>query len=242
MGKVYDYNLLIPAHNEAKLLEKNVSKIYEFLTKRYKGSDRRWVISIIDNASCDKTASIIKRLVKKHKEIHSIHLSKKGKGYAVRKGLEESSAPLTGYIDADLPTSIYNIAKGFDFIQKTDFDIVYCNRVNKKMRIKLLRRIVSLGCRLTVRILFRTKIKDFQAGIKFFRAQKTLGILPLVTDNEFFFDTELLLASERKGLKISKIDIDYTHPQGRSSNVKLAKDSLKFLLRLIRYKIRILTE
>jgi putative flippase GtrA len=58
--------------------------------------------------------------------------------------------------------------------------------------------------------------------------------LPLVEDNEWFFDTELLVTAERLGLRIGEVPVDWVDdPDSRVHIVSTAADDLRGVWRLL---------
>ena len=60
-------------------------------------------------------------------------------------------------------------------------------------------------------------------------------LLPLVLDNEWFFDTELLVLAERNGLRIYEVPVDWVDdPDSRVHLASTALGDLRGIGRLIR--------
>ena len=58
-------------------------------------------------------------------------------------------------------------------------------------------------------------------------------LLPLVQDNDWFFDTELLVLAERSGLRIHEVPVDWTDdPDSRVDIVQTAMDDLRGVWRV----------
>jgi Glycosyl transferase family 2 len=52
-------------------------------------------------------------------------------------------------------------------------------------------------------------VRDAQCGFKAIRADVARRVLPMVEDNTWFFDTELLVVAERAGLRIAEMPVDW---------------------------------
>ena len=50
---------------------------------------------------------------------------------------------------------------------------------------------------------------DAQCGFKAIRTDAAAQLVPLVADQEWFFDTELLVLAERRGLRIHEVPVDW---------------------------------
>ena len=74
---------------------------------------------------------------------------------------------------------------------------------------------------------------DFQCGFKASAATRALELLPLVEDEGWFFDTELLVTAERLGVRVSEIPVEWTDdPDSRVHLVATAAEDLKGMWRV----------
>ena len=81
--------------------------------------------------------------------------------------------------------------------------------------------------------MFLTGFRDAQCGFKAISRGAARDLLPLVRDNTWFFDTELLILAEKNGYAIDEIPVRWTDdPDSRVRIVRTAWDDLKGLLRL----------
>ena len=70
-------------------------------------------------------------------------------------------------------------------------------------------RLLSRGYNALVHAAFRAGFSDAQCGFKAIRADAARRLLPLVEDDGWFFDTELLLLAERNSLRIAEVPVDW---------------------------------
>jgi hypothetical protein len=79
------------------------------------------------------------------------------------------------------------------------------------------------------------RFTDAQCGFKALRADAARHLLPLVSDNGWFFDTELLMVAEYNGLRIHEVPVDWVDdPDSRVDVFATAFDDLKGLWRVSR--------
>jgi hypothetical protein len=71
------------------------------------------------------------------------------------------------------------------------------------------RELLSRGYNALVHAAFGVHFSDAQCGFKALRADVARRLLPLVEDDGWFFDTELLLLAERSGLRIHEVPVDW---------------------------------
>ena len=92
---------------------------------------------------------------------------------------------------------------------------------------------ISRGYNLLLRGALRARFSDAQCGFKAIRADVAREVLPLVEDNAWFFDTELLVLAERAGLRIHEVPVDWVDdPDSRVDIVRTALDDVRGIVRL----------
>jgi hypothetical protein len=84
-----------------------------------------------------------------------------------------------------------------------------------------------------IRIMFHQSFHDAQCGFKALAREVAQDIVPLVQDNTWFFDTEVLLLAERRGYRIREVPVEWVDdPDSRVDVAKTAMDDVKGLLRV----------
>jgi putative flippase GtrA len=97
------------------------------------------------------------------------------------------------------------------------------------------REMISRGYNLLLRATVRNGFSDAQCGFKALRSDVARELLPLVEDEGWFFDTELLLLAEHNGLRIHEVPVDWVDdPDSRVDVVSTAKTDLRGVWRMIR--------
>jgi len=228
-------SLVLPTFNEAKNLMKNIKKIENL----FKKINYNYEIIIAEDGSTDGSDIIASGLSKKFSKIKHLHSPKrKGKGKAIKDAFRTSRGEILTFMDVDLSTDISYFPKLIDAI-KNGADIAIGSRHLKESKIErsLTREFFSRSYNLLVKVLFRTKIKDFQCGFKAFK-RRTLPILLSAKDNGFFWDTEALILAERKGLKIVQIPVRWK--EAKRTKVNLLKGPLKMFYSLVKLRARLI--
>jgi putative flippase GtrA len=96
------------------------------------------------------------------------------------------------------------------------------------------RELISRAYNLIVRLTLQGRFSDAQCGFKALRRDAAEKLLPLVEDNEWFFDTELLVTAERLGLRIGEVPVDWVDdPDSRVHIVSTAADDLRGVWRML---------
>jgi len=232
-----DLSLILTCYNESKILEKSVEEIREVLDK----TTYTYEIIFVDDGSKDNSRELIKDICAKNPGLmrFSFHEKNKGRGQAVTTGINLAKGYVVGYVDTDLETPAYYIPE-FIYNVKNKYDVVTGLRFYSFSVSHLLRLITSLGYKLLFRKLLKSPIKDSETGCKFFNREKLLDVLPLLKANHWFWDTEVMVESYKKGYKIYEMPTVFIRKiDEKGSAVNLFKDTYTYFFQLINYRKRL---
>lgn len=228
--------IAIPAYNEEKIIRKNVLKLYYFCKEKF--SQHEWKIVVADNNSKDNTKKIVFELLKEHGEIQYLFIPQKGKGGAIRAAWEKFEADIYCFMDADLATDLSALPALISAIEKEGYDISCGSRYirGSKAQRSFLRKITSLGYRFLLKFLLGVRIKDAPCGFKAINKRVKESLLPLVQNNEWFFDSELVILAEKKGYKIKEIPVIWKEETGtvRESRVRITALISEYMKNIVR--------
>jgi putative flippase GtrA len=85
-----------------------------------------------------------------------------------------------------------------------------------------------------LRVALGARFSDAQCGFKAIRADVARELLPRVRDEEWFFDTELLVLAQREGMRIHEVPVDWVEdPDSRVAIVSTAASDLRGVGRLL---------
>jgi glycosyltransferase involved in cell wall biosynthesis len=235
--------ITIPVLNEENELEKNIKILADFLAKNLKYD---WEIEIADNGSIDKTQEIGERLAREKSgktllrqgfegHVKYRRLEERGRGRALKKSWSGSDAEILSYMDVDLSTNLKSFPPLIDKII-SGADVATGSRLLKASRTKrqIKREILSRGYNLLVKLMFQNKFSDAQCGFKAITKKAAAALLPKIENDNWFFDTELLLLAERAGFKIAEVPVEWI--EDLDSKVKIFKTVMEDIKGLIRVK------
>ncbi len=211
--------LVIPAHNEEQVLERNVQTVRRFLADHPTGD--AFIILIAENGSTDGTLEVAKRLSERWSpDVRYWHSPTPGRGAALKSVWSSSDADIVGYMDADLSTELDALPRALDELRR-GADIVTGSRLLRGSKVGRVwsREVTSRVYNLWRRLALGSPIRDSQCGFKFMRRDKILPLLPRVEDDKWFFDTELLTRAGDARLKV--VEIPITWAENRKSTVKV---------------------
>ncbi len=226
--------IVVPVYNEAASLEAGITILRRYLDESF---PFRTLVTIADNGSTDDTALVARRLASTLDGVAALVLARKGRGYALRTAWSASRAEVVAYMDVDLSTALPALLPLVGSVLSGHSDIAVGTRLARGARVVRgpKRELISRAYSHIVRLTLRSGISDFQCGFKALRRERALELLPLVEDDQWFFDTELLVTAERLGLKISETPVDWTDdPSSSVDIVPTATGDLRGIWRLVR--------
>ena len=226
--------VVIPVYNEEEQLEWSVGEVLKVCKKNYKNFE----IMIVDNASTDETLKIAKKLSKRYKEVKYIHLNQKGRGRALKKAWGITDADVMCYMDVDLSTNLKSLKLLTNAIED-GYDISFGSRHKKESEVKrsFKREVLSKSYNFLLKLFLDVKFDDAQCGFKAINKKVAKEIIPRIENNEWFFDTELLVKGERWGYKLKEIAVKWTEDEG--STVKIKRTVESYLKNILRLKKRV---
>ncbi|GAA1013075.1 glycosyl transferase [Acrocarpospora pleiomorpha] len=225
-------DVVVPVHNEEDDLEPCVRRLHEHLLHDFPYPFR---ITIADNASTDGTPRIAARLAAELPEVTSLRLAAKGRGRALKHAWSASDAQVLAYMDVDLSTDLTALLPLVAPLISGHSDLAIGSRLTRGARVIRgpKREIISRCYNLLLRGALWARFSDAQCGFKALRADVAARLLPLVEDTGWFFDTELLVLTERAGLRIHEVPVDWVDdPDSRVDIVRTAIADLKGIARL----------
>ena len=225
-------DIVVPVLNEEKILQKSITTLDEYMAKHL---PYRYQITIADNGSQDKTLEIAKNLAEKHQSVQVVSLAERGRGRALKQVWQNSPADILTYMDVDLSTSLDDFMPMIQPLVAGEAGVAIGSRLAKgaKTTRGLKREFISRCYNNIIKGTSGTKFSDAQCGFKAIRRDVAAKFLPKIKDNEWFFDTELLIKTERAGVPIHEQPVTWIEDtDSRVKIVKTAVDDLKGLYRV----------
>jgi glycosyltransferase involved in cell wall biosynthesis len=229
-----DVAIVVPVYNERLQLEGSVRRLHGFLSSGFPFS---WQIVIVDNASTDGTLAIARRLTYELDRVETIHLPAKGRGRALRAGWSRVDARVHCYMDVDLSTDLSALSPLVAPLLSGHSDVAIGTRLHRSAHVErcLKRELISRAYNRILRLALRARFSDAQCGFKAIRHDVALELLPLIEDEEWFFDTELLVLAERRGLRIHEVPVDWIEDADSRVDIpRTALADLRGVVRLVR--------
>ncbi|MFJ5259377.1 glycosyltransferase [Streptomyces sp. NPDC088387] len=225
-------DLVVPVLNEEAGLERGVRRLHAHLRAHFPYPFR---ITVADNASSDATPRIAVRLAEELPEVGWLRLEEKGRGRALRAAWARSSAPVLAYVDVDLSTGLDALLPLVAPLMSGHSDLAIGTRLAPGARVVRgpKREFISRGYNTLLRSTLAVGFTDAQCGFKAVRRDVAERLVPLVRDEGWFFDTELLVIAERAGLRIHEVPVDWVDdPDSRVDLLSTALADLRGIVRI----------
>jgi glycosyltransferase involved in cell wall biosynthesis len=224
--------IVVPVYNEQVVLESSIRRLHRYLTESFPIT---WRVVIADNASKDDTLAIARRLAHELPGVDVLHLPAKGRGRALRAAWSTSDAAVVSYMDVDLSTDLRALLPLVAPLLSGHSDLAIGTRLARGARVSRgpKREFISRSYNHLLHAALHAHFSDAQCGFKAARADVVRDLLPEVRDDGWFFDTELLVLAERRGLRTHEVPVDWVDdPDSRVDIMKTALGDLRGVARL----------
>lgn len=221
-----ELSVIIPAYNEEKRLASSLKATLDFL--KYEKKD--FELIVVNDGSKDATAKIASKFDVKLISYEENH----GKGYAIKKGVEEAKGKYILFLDADNATPISEMDKLLSKLK--DFDIAIGSRYLPGSMIERkqpwYRVMIGRMGNMVIRFLLIRGINDTQCGFKAFRKDAAKELFGKLKTYRFGFDIEVLARAQKKKYKVLEVPVAWHHTE--NSQVRFLRDSYRTLMDLFR--------
>ena len=226
-------SIIIPLYNEKNKIQIIIEKVLKFnnLTKE---------IIVVDDCSDDGSSDVVKNLESIHNEIKYIkHDKNRGKGAAIRTGINSAKNEIILIQDADLEYDPNDYEQMIRPILENKADIVYGSRFlgGGPVRIHLFwNYIANKLLTLSTNICINMNFSDMETGYKVFKSTAIKSIK--LYENSFGIEPEITIKlGKKKNLKFYEVPISYYgrgYDEGKKINIK---DAFVALYCIIKYSI-----
>jgi len=222
-------SLILPIYNERKRLEGNFRQIYNE-AKRL----GTFEIIIAEDGSTDGSKEYAKRLTKlKGVKLLSVK-ERTGRGGALKRAIRIAKGDVIGYIDVDLAVPMSYLKGAVELVEKGNPVVTgsrYVGGANASRT--AYREIASKSYNVLLTVFLASKVKDHQCGFKFWDKAYIKKEAPLIKDNHWFFDSEMLVRAQRKGIAPYEMPVKWH--ENRDTKVRL-KDNVYFIKQIMRLR------
>lgn len=225
-------SVIIPAYNEAGRILPYLEEVTCYLEDR----GRPYEVLVVDDGSTDATASLVESFGETVPEVELLRLqSRRGKGAAVRRGMQAAVGELQLFTDADGATPIAELA-GLEAAVAAGAHLAIGSRAlasrlpDFTVQARLYRTILGGLFNAAVQQSGIRGVSDTQCGFKLFRRAVAEDLFGVSTIDGYGFDLEILYVAQRRGYNIAEIPVNWSDRPG--SKVRVMRDGLAMLREL----------
>jgi len=204
--------VVIPVYNDVHALEEAVPRVLETLSSLAS----EYELIIAEDASTDGSYECAAQFAREHSQVIHLHRNERlGRGSALSQAATQARGDIFCYFDVDMATDISHLGELLGRIAE-GYDLATGSRLLPDSRIirSTGREIKSRGYNFLVRHILRSTLSDHQCGFKAFRTDVLRDLLKETGDTHWFWDTEILVRAQHKGLRIAEIPVVWTEGQG----------------------------
>jgi len=226
------WSIIIPAHNEAARILPYLRNITSYM----RGRGQPYEVLVVDDGSTDATASVVETAASADQDIQLLRAPlRRGKGAAVRRGMQAAVGRLQLFTDADGATPIQELSR-LEQAVVNGADVAIGSRSlasrlpDYAVQARWYRTILSNLFNSLVQQKGLRGITDTQCGFKLFRQTVAADLFGVSSINGYSFDLELLYVAQQRGYCIAEIPVNWSHQPG--SKFRIIRDGIAMLREL----------
>lgn len=230
----------MPAFNEGPCIYQNALEA----AKQAASFADEYEILVVDDGSGDDTFQQATLAGQADRSIRCVRMEENmGKGCALRRGTELATGDYICFCDADLDVHPSQLDRFIDVMLKTGADAVIGTKWNKESKLDypFVRKVLSLGYFIVIKLLFHLRCRDTQTGLKLFKAGVIKTVMQRVLVKRFAFDIEVLAIIQLLGYRIESAPVNIIFQKDGFGRINLKEIYSMFVDTLaIFYRLRIL--
>ncbi|HZD43412.1 MAG TPA: dolichyl-phosphate beta-glucosyltransferase [Methanomicrobiales archaeon] len=209
---------ILPVYNDRRALETAIPRAMEELSRIAKSYE----LIVAEDGSTDGSAQYVESLTASMPGLRLLHSDERlGRRKALNRAIREAQGSIVCYFDVDLATDMQHLSELIGSIRE-GYDISTGSRLLGESDVVRSgdREFASRGYNMLVRTILRSRIYDHQCGFKAFRKSSILPLLPRLTSEHWFWDTELLVRAQREGLRVREFPVRWRAGRGTTVRTK----------------------
>ena len=213
-------DIIVPSYNEHAVVALCVNRIFD----SFKNTDFDYTVIVVLDGPDEEALVALTELNSEHIKVMQLETNR-GKGAALRLGIQKSEARFVAFIDADLDIHPDAIRAGLDVLLINNLAVgAYGSKVHPESDVTypVSRRIMSFVFRLFLRVVLQLNVTDSQTGLKVFRSAELKEVLTESREDGYLFDLEIMMLLSRRKRHLSPIPITLDYQFNSSLKVSTA--------------------
>lgn len=218
-------SLVLPTYNPGEKLDATWTSVHRFVRSR----PEPWEVLFVLDGCTDGTPERLDRLAEGDSDPRVKVLSyptNRGKGYAVRAGLQAATGAVRAFTDVDLAYDFDDVLRVVERVNDTTPAVIASRPhpdsllliPDRMLWYAFRRKLQSLAFHAATRLSLGLPHPDTQAGLKAFTAEVVGHLLPHLECDGFGFDCELLLACDRAGVRVTELPVRVRYEEGTTTS------------------------
>jgi dolichyl-phosphate beta-glucosyltransferase len=211
-------SVVVPAYNEELAIGVTLGALREWLD----ASGRPYEIVVVDNASQDGTAEVVRGFAQDGHVRLLVNEENRGKGYSVRRGMLETTGRLRLMCDADCGPSLASLGRMVE--ASSQAHVVVGSRLADGAEVErdqpFRRRLVGWPFIALTRFLMSESTRDVYCGFKLWHGPAAEAVFPLQTLEGWTFDAEVLALARRMGFSVREEGIVWADRDGSRLSIR----------------------
>lgn len=205
-------SIIIPAYNEQDRIITTLTHTINFLQQQSFKSQ----ILVVSDGSNDNTEAVVNRFAStKSINVQVMTYSpNRGKGYAVKYGMQYGQGQVMMFMDADYAVPIEYCLDGLALMNK-GYDIAIASRAIEGAQIKTHQNTMrSVSAKIYTFIqnhYLGLHYPDTQCGFKFFSQKAAKDLFPRQKLTSVIFDPEILWLAKKRGYTVAQFPVQWSH-------------------------------
>jgi len=228
-----DLSIVVPAYEEESRLGPTLERVVAWVAAQGRSAE----IVVVDDGSRDGTSRVASEFRDRGVRIERFEANR-GKGAALRRGVEVSSGRTLVITDADLSTPIEEVDRLEPRLEAAD--LILGSRAVAGARLTRRqprhRELAGKAFNRAIRLLGVRGIRDTQCGFKLLRGDVGRALFAELTVDRFAYDVELVWLARRRGLRVEEVGVEWRNDP--VSRVRWLRDGTAMLLDVVRFRWR----
>lgn len=197
-------SFVLPAFNEGEFIE----SVLDRLDSSVNGHGFRYEVVVVDDGSVDDTRLRALRYAAGNGHVRVVACDRNvGKGFAVKTGFWKAVGDAVVFVDSDLDVDVGQVRRFVDALRFGDIVVGSKWHRDSVVEVSFVRRLLSRGFNVLVRLLTGVRVADTQTGIKAVRRDAFGEVFRRLSVKRYAFDVELLVLARVFGLRVVELPV-----------------------------------